>query len=157
MIDIMSRRDGDTPSDARMKAYLRDNRATITKLADQLSSGKYSESKKPKEEPQAAGLIIHYSGTAPALEARPRVRVSVNGRVLIVDDNSGRQMHHVGDLRRRDGSTYFVLATEANRYFAPVDLEISTPLDEIDGYKLDEDDSEDRLIEEIGSRLGLAK
>lgn len=156
MTDIMIKRDGANPPDARMKAYLRENRATITKLADHLTLGQYSESKKPKAEPKAAGLIIHCLGNAPVPDLCPQVRISVNGRVLIVDDNSGRQMHHIGDLRRRDGATIFVLATEANRYFAPVDLEISAPLQEIDGRELNEDESEERLVEEITTRLGLA-
>ena len=49
----------------------------------------------------------------------------------MVDENSGRQLHHIGDLRFRDGSDVFVLATKANQYFSPVDEGIAAALSDL--------------------------
>jgi len=156
MVEIISRRDGPRPEDARLRRLLNDNRGTITRLADHLTSGRYSASKVPKEAPKPQGLIIHDLGSSrPADEPRPVVRVSLNGRVILVDENSSRQMHHLGELRSRQGRDVFVLATKENGFFAPLDDEIASTLGELDGCFLDGDEGEEALAAEIGRRLGL--
>ncbi|WFP62796.1 hypothetical protein [Mesorhizobium sp. WSM4904] len=61
------------------------------RLADQISGGNYSASRKPRQKPEAEGLIIHAGGGTPvAAEADPSIRVSINGRVVSVDRNTGR-------------------------------------------------------------------
>jgi hypothetical protein len=39
MVEIISPRDGPRPQDARLKALIDNNRATITRLADHLTQG----------------------------------------------------------------------------------------------------------------------
>ena len=156
MVEIISKRDGSRREDVAMKRLIEQNRATITRLADHISGGSYSAGKVPKPKPEAQGLIIHSVGSArPAVEASPRIRISLNGRVIMVDENSGRQLHHIGDLRRRDGSDVFVLATKANRYFSPVDEEIAAALADLDGGRLGPDYGEEQLAADIGNRLGM--
>lgn len=156
MVEIISKRDGSRREDVAMKRLIEQNRATITRLADHISGGSYSAGKAPKPKPQAKGLIIHSVGTArPAVEASPRIRISLNGRVIMVDENSGRQLHHIGDLRSRDGSDVFVLATKANQYFSPVDKDIAVALADLDGGRLGADYGEEQLAAEIGNRLGI--
>lgn len=156
MVEIISKRDGSRREDVAMKRLIEQNRATITRLADHISGGSYSAGKAPKPKPQAKGLIIHSVGSArPAVEASPTIRISLNGRVIMVDENSGRQLHHIGDLRSRDGSDVFVLATKANQYFSPVDEGIAAALADLDGGRLGPDYGEDQLAADIGNRLGM--
>lgn len=158
MVDIISKRDGSRREDVPIKQFISQNSALITRLADQFSGGTYSASKKPKAAPQAEGLIIHV-GSSPktADDVRPTVRVSRNGRVIVVDSNSSRQLHHIGDLRRRDGVDVFVLATRENGFIAPVDPDIAEALSEIDGTRLDATLNEDLLAADIGTRLGITE
>ncbi len=157
MVEIISKRDGSRLQDAQLRKILSENRATITRLADHLSNGAYSASKAPKQAPQAKGLIFHDLGPAvSAGEPVPRVRVSLNGRVILVDENTSRQMHHLGEIRSRNGVEFFALATRENGFFAPVDDDIAEALAEVDNVVLAGEDAEEQLAAEIGRRLGIA-
>ncbi|RAZ71644.1 hypothetical protein [Mesorhizobium atlanticum] len=156
MVEIISKRDGSRREDAAMRRLIEQNRATITRLADHISGGSYSAGKAAKPKPEAKGLIIHSVGSArSAIEASTRIRISLNGRVIMVDENSGRQLHHIGDLKRRDGNDVFVLATKANHYFSPVDEDIAAALADLDGGRLEADYGEEQLAADIGNRLGM--
>jgi len=155
MVDIISRPSGSRPEDVRIRRLVEDNRATITRLADHLTNGAYSAARAPRPEPQARGLIIHVVGSGPAEEAEPAIRVSLNGRVVVVDENSGRQLHHLGDIRRIDGGDAFVLATSQNRYFAPVEEPLAEALADFDGRQIGHDYGEETLASEISRRLGM--
>lgn len=156
MVEIISKPGGPRREDVQVKRLIEENRATITRIADQISGGGYSAGKAPKPKPQPKGLIIHVGGGATtAAEPKPTIRVSLNGRVVAVDENSGRQLHHIGELRRRDGAEVFVLATKANQFFAPVDDGIAAALADLDGSRLRPDYGEDELAAEIGARLGM--
>jgi len=156
MVEIISKRDGSRREDAAIKRLIEQNRATITRLADHISGGGYSAGKAAKPKPEAKGLIIHAGGsTRPAADVNLRVRISLNGRVIAVDENSGRQLHHIGDIRRRDGNDVFVLATKANQYFSPVDEDIAAALADLDGRRLAPGHGEEQLAADIGNRLGM--
>jgi hypothetical protein len=156
MVEIVSKRSGPRPEDDRARRLIEANRPTIEKLADRLSGGAWSARRQPKPEPQAEGLIIHTArASTPTAPPRPFVRIAVNGRVSMVDTNTGRQMHHLGDIRRADGGQRFRLATRANGFFSPVDPEIAAALADLDGHRLDGADAERRLIETIGARLAI--
>lgn len=156
MVEIISKRDGPRREDAAFRRLLSENRATITRLADQFSGGAYSAGKAAKPKPQPKGLIFHDMSTgAPAQEALARVRVSLNGRVIVVDDNTSRQLHHLGQVTVRDGNEIFVLATSENGFFAPLDAQIVTLLADLDSQTLSDVHSEDWLVGEIGRRLEL--
>lgn len=156
MVEIISKRDGPRREDVQIKRLVEQNRATITRLADQISSGAYSASKAPREAPKVRGLIFHHVtlGTSPA-EADPHVRVSLNGRVIVVDQTSGKQLHHIGEIRVRNGVDVFVLATSANGFFSPLDGVIAEALSELDGMAIAGDGSEEQLAATIGARLGF--
>lgn len=157
MVEIFSRGDGQRPQDARLKAFLDQNRSTITKIADHLSNGQYSANKqpKPKAEPEASGKIIHALGglASSAAEQRPCVRATVNGRVIVVDDNSGRQLYYLGEIRRRDNQIMFLLARAENGFSAPLTDPFVEKLDDLDRALLAPDGGEDALVDEIASRL----
>ena len=84
------------------------------------------------------------------------VRVNVNGRVSAVDANTGRQLHHLGELRRRGGAERFLLATGANGFFTPVDEAVAGRLRDLDGIAIEAAFPEERLVAEITARLGIA-
>lgn len=156
MVEIISKRDGPRREDVQVKRLIEQNRSTIVRLADQLSAGGYSASKKPRQKPKAEGLIIHIGGgPVSASEARPSVHVSINGRVVSKDQNTGRQLHHIGDIRNRDGEQIFVLATKQNGYFATVDETVAAMLAEMDGVRLTGTYSEEQLAADIGAKLGI--
>ena len=159
MVEIFSRGDGPRPQDVRLKAFLDQNRATIAKIADHLSLGRYSAGKKanaPAPEPGEKTIIHAVAGldSRPTRESRPVVRATVNGRVVVVDDNSGRQLHHLGEIRRRANEVVFVLACSENGFSAPLSDEILEQLADLDRALLAPDGGEDALVGEIASRLG---
>jgi hypothetical protein len=159
MVEIISRRDGPRPEDARLKSLIETNRPTITRIADHLTQGGYSASKaaksKPVPTPERASVHVLSSTPAPVREARPVVRATLNGRVVVVDDESGRQLHHLGEIRRRDGALWFVLATAANRFPAPAAVEITQAIEDLDAAELAADGGEEALVAEIAQRLGF--
>lgn len=159
MVEIVSKRDGPRPEDERLRRMLEANRPTIDRMADHLTQGAWSARGKATAPagPQPEGLIIHTARATTRTEPeRPFVRVAVNGRVSLVDTNTGRQMHHLGDLRRGgDGHQRFRLATRENGFFSPVDPEIAAALTEFDGGPVEGRDGERRLTEAISDRLKL--
>ncbi len=160
MVEIFSRGDGPRPQDVRLKAFLDQNRSTITQLADRLTLGRYSESKKPKPAPPepSGKTIIHALGglaSSAAREPRPCARATVNGRVIVVDDNSGRQIHLLGQIQRRGEAIEFRLASAENGYVSPLAPELLETLSDLDRARLSPDGGEEALVQEIASRLGI--
>ncbi len=155
MVDIISKRSGPREEDMRARSLIEKNRGTITKLADQLSNGAYSESKRPVEAPQPSGLIISDLGAGKSAdEPQPYVRISPNRRVVVVDMETSRQMHHLGELRRINGQITFILATRENGFFSPLDQEIADRLVTLDGAVLGPERAEDAFASELESALG---
>ncbi|TIM28993.1 MAG: hypothetical protein E5Y61_21835 [Mesorhizobium sp.] len=156
MVEIISKRDGPRREDAQVKRLVEQNRSTIVRLADQISGGGYSASRKPRQQPKAEGLIIHVGGgAAPVAEAKPSIQVTMNGRVISKDRNTGRQLHHIGDIRDRGGDQVFVLATKQNGFFSPVDEIVAEALADMDGSRLAAAYTEEQLAFDIGAKLGI--
>lgn len=157
MVDIISRREGPRKEDQRIKQLVDKNRSTITRLADHLSGGTYSASKRPLQAPSVSDATIrHVVGAAPPpAEVLYHVRISVNGRVVIIDQNSGRQLHYVGEIRGRDGEARFVLATAANGFAARLDESLAAKLHALDQQSLNKSYTEEHLAKAIEEQLGL--
>jgi hypothetical protein len=79
----------------------------------------------------------------------------MNGRVISKDQNTGRQLHHIGDIRYRGGDEVFVLATKQNGFFAPVDETVAEALADLDGSRLAANYTEEQLAFDIGAKLGI--
>ena len=156
-MDIVSKRAGPRREDAEARRLIEQNRGTIERLADQLSNGAYSAGKRAQETqpPQPSGVITSDLG-APRRndDPKPYVRISPNRRVVVVDDGTSRQMHHLGELRRVDGRLAFVLATRGNGFFSELAPEIAARLAPLDGAPLGDGRSEASLAGEIGALLG---
>ncbi len=157
MVDIISKRDGPRREDVAAKRLIEKNRPTIARLADQLSGGGYSAMRQPPKPPEPDGLVIHdLAGARPAESQHPDyVRISLNGRVALVDGGTSKQLHFIGEIRGGDNGETFFLATKQNQFFAPLDDEIVKYLAELDQRPINENFSEDDLSAYISERLGL--
>ena len=156
MVDIISKRDGPRREDVAAKKVLQENRGTIHKMMDHLTGGQLRSLRQPAPAPEAEGLIIH---TGRATDARdqvsPYIRISVNGRVVVADRETSRQLHFLGELRGPRRGQRFVLATKENGFFALVEDHLKELLDEFDGREISRDFAEEDLIEALTERLGL--
>ncbi|MQT14804.1 hypothetical protein [Segnochrobactrum spirostomi] len=156
MVEFFSKSSEPNRDDARMRNILRENRSTIVRLADQFSQGAYSASRAPREAPKAEGLIIHTGTRTPVADIpEPYAKVSLNGRVLVVDGASGRQLDHLGNVLRVVGESHFRLATSANGFFDPIDDDKAEALASLDGCRIDADFPESAFLAEIETRLGI--
>jgi hypothetical protein len=161
MVDIISKRSGPRTEDVAARQVIARNRQTIERIADQISNGGYSANKARKaapKEPEATGLIMSDLGAARrgSEPERPYVRVSPNGRVVVVDDNTNLQMHFLGQLRRSDGVTRFVLATAENGFLSPLDADLAGRLAALDGAPMGGARDDAGLAAEIRTLLGYA-
>ncbi len=158
MVYTISKRSGPRREDVEARKLIDSNRGTIEKIADQISNGAYSAQRKAAaapSEPRPSGVIIHHLSSAPKpVEPRPYIRVSPNRRVVVVDGETSRQMHHLGNIQRVDSTFRFMLATKANGFFAPVDDEIAEQLASLDGAAMGGERDDKALAAEITALLG---
>jgi len=154
MVHILSRQEGPRKEDAKMERILRENRGTIERMKHAITGG---AARPPTIEPPAPEVARAFGYRRPAGErtVAPYVRLSPNGRVVIADAESGRQLHHLGNLRGSRQAVRFVLASKENGYYAPLDAAVAEPLATLDGMAVSDADAEDCLKKEIAARLGL--
>ena len=158
-MDIISKKSGPRAEDQQAKQHLQRNWGTIEKLADTLSSGKYSADKVKKAAlpPQAKGLII-------VDQARPRVaddpvpylRISANGRVVVADKHSSIQLHFLGQLKRTNGEVRIVIATKKNGFLTALEPEMNDKIAHLANLTVNRSYSEDDLAQDIKTRLQIA-
>ncbi|XUJ33547.1 hypothetical protein ACQ5SK_38405 [Bradyrhizobium japonicum] len=94
MAYIISKRDGPHREELKAKDFLQKNRTKINSLANHLTLGRWQELRNPTPpiEPQPSGKLWSTPPARPK-EVEPYVRISYNGRVVIADLASGRQLH----------------------------------------------------------------
>ncbi len=157
MVDIISKRSGPRREDVAAKRLIDSNRSTIEGLANQLSGGNYAAMRQPPKPPQPDGLILHdlAGGRAAQVTYQPYVRISLNGRVVIVDGETSKQLHFIGEVRNGPGGREFVLATADNKFYSPLDEGLCLKLADIDHKIIDTEWSEEDLAGEITERLNL--
>ena len=156
MIEIISKSDGPRREDAAARRFIRDNASTINKIANQLSGGGLGARSNP--EPPRPALVARRDRVAPRRdgEKRPYTKVSMNGRVIVVDFNSGRQLHHIGEIRGQGPTRRFILATRENRFFAPLEDDLANVLRDLDGAPTSDDAAQEELVQRIDARLGFS-
>ena len=158
MIDIISKKDGPRREDVAIHKLVRENKHTITRLADQLSQGSYSASQRPVQPTEPLASTSSYftlSSPASKEDAKPYIRISLNGRVVMVDDKTSKQMHFLGEIRYTGESKVFLLATAKNKFFSPADNDLMAKLADFDHIELGADFTEDMLKHSIHTKLGL--
>lgn len=156
MVHIISKRDGPRREEAAAKDFIQKNRTRIDALANHLTGGRLQELRNPQTpaQPQPSGKLWSTPPARPR-ELEPYVRISLNGRVVIADLSSGRQLHFVGELRGKGQSRYFALATQENGIFDPLDQRMYEVLAELEGMSVPDEAGEERLERNIAGRLGL--
>ncbi|MGY3033904.1 hypothetical protein ACVIIV_003074 [Bradyrhizobium sp. USDA 4354] len=156
MVYIISKQDGPRREDVAAKDFIDKNRTKIDALANHLTGGRWQElrNRTPPPEPQPSGKLW-YTPRGRLPETEPYVRVSLNGRVVVADLASGRQLHFVGELRGRGQSRHLALATRENGLFDPLDEGIYKVLADLEGMLVPDEPSEQRLEGFIAARLGL--
>lgn len=158
MTGIRTTRSASRRDDVEAQQLIERNRATIDRLADHLSMGAFSASRRARQEPQAEGLIIHALGGPPAADQPlPYVRISPNDRVVLVDEATGRQLEFLGQVRRQDGARRFVLATKANGFFAELSAESAARLAALDGKVFQIGYGDEELVADIREMLQLGQ
>lgn len=157
MVEIISKRDGPRLQDLPQRKLIEKNRPVIRGLINKLTGGALSQSSAPQAEAsQQNTKTIHIIDATPPREpGRAVVRISVNGRVVLMDDIHARQIMHLGDLRRTSQGDVFRLATKDNGFFAPVEAAIAEVLTDLDGQAISAQFTEDILAERIAERLSL--
>ncbi|MEM9634363.1 MAG: hypothetical protein AAGA50_23750 [Pseudomonadota bacterium] len=160
MVNIFSKKEGPRREDVEAKRLINENRSTIYRLADQLSNGGYSRSRekirRSRQEPKPDGLVFHFlGGSAKQEEPEPRLRISPNNRVFVMDVNSGKQLLFLGELRDRQSLRYFALATKENGFVSPIEDDIKDTLRDLDGIVIETPDIQDKLLDVIRTRLQL--
>ncbi len=156
MIHIISKRDGPHREEVAAKDFIGKNRAKIDALANHLTAGRWRDLRNPAPPPQPepSGKLWWTPPGRPK-EAEPYVRISLNGRVVIADLASGKQLHFLGELRGTGPLRRFALATRENGIFEPLDQEICDVLGDLEGVGVPDEATEQHLEQVIASRLGL--
>ncbi|GJM00673.1 MAG: hypothetical protein DHS20C07_23520 [Methyloligella sp.] len=158
MVDIISKKDGPREEDVKLKTLIKNNQRTITALADRLTQGNYSRSQQPvvqQPAPDTSSTFYYRFSTPSEKDTKPYIRISINGKVTVVDENSRKQLHHLGDIRRYVLDEKFVLATKDNKFFKPLDAEIAQHLIQFDQVELTDEYTEDNLKADISQTLGF--
>lgn len=162
-MDIISKRNGPRDEDKHAKAHLRQNWGTIEKLADQISGGSYSKNKariptlgKQQNQPGSGLIFVDQATPPPAAAPAPYLKISLNGRVVLADLNSGQQLHFLGQLKRVSGAVRFHLATAENSFISPLDPDVLSLIADLADCALSRDYGEDELSADLKSRLSLA-
>jgi len=159
-MDIISKRSGPREEDKQAKAHVRQNWGTIERLADQISGGSYSANKArvsgKKDQPEASGLIFVDQAARPRVDVpEPYLRISLNGRVVLADKNSGIQLHFLGQLKRQNGIVRFQIATKENGYISELDPDLEALILDLADKAVDRSYPEEHLCQDLKSRLSL--
>ena len=156
MVHIISKRDGPRNDEVAAKKFVEKNRAAIDGIANRLTGGRWQEMRNPTAapKPELSGKLW-FIAPSHAEAANPYVRISLNGRVVVADLNSGRQLHFIGDIRGAGAARRFALAIRENGFFAPLEEDLQRLFLDLDGMALPDALSEERLERHIADRLGL--
>lgn len=156
MVHIISKREGPYREEVAAKDFIQKNRTRINSVANHLTGGRWQELRNPAppQEPQPSGKLWYTPPGRPR-EAEPYVRISLNGRVVIADLASGRQLHFIGELRGQGQLRHFALAIRENGIFDPLDDGLYKVLADLERVSVPDEASEERLEQIIADRLGL--
>jgi hypothetical protein len=154
MVTIISKGDGPYKEDAAAKRLIQDNRATIHQLANHLTAGRWQHIRENRD--PLRNLVERRKRPRPVSgDPEPYLRISPNNRVIVMDLNSGLQLHFLGELRAAGGQTHFALATQANGFISPLDADVARRLERFDGVMLTPNYPEEQFARDICRCLGL--
>lgn len=158
---IITKKDGPRKEDVAAKQMIEQNWGTIDRLANQISGGRWQDIKQARAAKTSVAeydrrSFIGYASMERAAPARPYIRISLNNRVVVVDEDTNRQLLFLGDIRHRPQGRVFCLATRANGFFDPAPDEVLEALAGLDGAVLSEAEVDEPFKQELAARLGFA-
>ncbi|MFT0858671.1 hypothetical protein [Ancylobacter sp. G4_0304] len=159
---FFTKNDGPRKEDVAAKQMIEKNWGTIDRLANQISGGRWQDIKQARA---AKTSVVEYDrksfmGYVPTerrAAVRPYIRISLNNRVVVVDEETNRQVLFLGEIRHRPQGRVFCLATRANGFFDPAADEVLEALAELDGCLLDAGEVDEPFKQELAHRLGFAE
>lgn len=155
MAHIISKSDGPRREDAAAKQFIEKNRSTIDGIARHLTGGKWQGLDKAFAPPAPGAAKAPRSAIRPSSgEPQPYISISLNGRVVAIDANAGRQMHFLGDIRGVAATRRFYLATKANGFFEGLEAPLALILADFDASPLPDAAAEAALERALALRLG---
>ena len=117
MVTIISKGDGPGRRESDARKIVEQNRPKIESLVRSLTGGPPGGgTQSPTPVPTAAArksFFRRFSASLPGSrdEPKPYVRISLNNRVIVADENSARQLLFLGELRGPAALRRFLLAT----------------------------------------------
>ncbi len=158
---IITKNDGPRKEDVAAKDVIRRNWGTIDALANQISGGRWQDIKQARAANTSVAeydrkSFVGYASTDRRSSARPYIRISLNNRVVVVDEDTNRQLLFLGEIRHRPYGRVFCLASRANGFFDPAPEEVQAALAELDGCVLSGDEVDEPFKRELATRLGFA-
>lgn len=161
MVYIITKNDGPRKEDVAARKLIENNRSTIERLANHLTGGRWQEIRQARSvapvvtEPERA-TVAGYQPTGRSTSTRPYVRISPNNRVVVVDEETSRQVLFLGELRRGPEGERFRLATRENGFFDPLEGDALDCLLDLDGLLMPGEEVHEAFKQELASRLGIA-
>jgi hypothetical protein len=133
---------------------LEKNKPVINGLIDRLTGGQ-RRSSVPETSPEHGSKSFYIGKASGAIDEKELsvVKISFNGRVLLVDERRARQLLHFGNIASVNGQKSFILATSDNGYTAPLEPRLCALLQDLDGLLVSGEDAESALVQEISARL----
>ncbi|WP_425105081.1 hypothetical protein [Ancylobacter sp.] len=158
---IITKKDGPRKEDVAAKKMIRENWGTIDRLANQISGGRWQDIKQARAAKTSVAeydrkSFIGYASVGRTAAPRPYIRISLNNRVVVVDEDTNRQLLFLGEIRHRAHGRVFCLATRANGFFDAATDEVLEALAGLDGCMLSEDEVDEPFKHELAARLGFA-
>lgn len=131
------------------------NKPIIRGLINHLTGGRLQQKQPQPAEPERTKSFYIGNATGANEPGPAVVKIALNGRVLLVDENRAKQLMHFGNVVTVDGQSCFRLATAENGFFAPLEAPIRESLQDLDGCALSGEFTEESLVQEISTRLSL--
>lgn len=156
MAQIISKRDGPRREDVAARRLIENHRTTIEGIVNQLTGDAGRPGLVPKAPPEGARkarVSLSRAGVRSAPE--PYVRISPNGRIVIADLATGRQLEFLGEIRGGAMARRFVLARRENGFFAGLPAGMLDRLADLDGRALPDAAAEQALSLDIARRLSI--
>ncbi|WP_428031720.1 hypothetical protein [Ancylobacter sp.] len=158
---IITKTDEPRKEDVAAKKMIQQNWGTIDALANQISGGRWQDIKQARATKTSVAeyerkSFVGYVPTARGTPARPYIRISLNNRVVVVDEETNRQVLFLGEIRHRPQGRVFCLATRANGFFDPAADDVLEALAGLDGCVLGADEVDEPFKQELARRLGFA-
>ncbi len=147
MVYIITKNDGPRKEDVAAKKFIESNRATIDRLANHLSGGRWQDIKRARKAraPVVESARKSFAGYAPAGRSTSTRPMFASARTTASSSSTRRPAVRCSSSVNSGQSAagrYFRLATRENGFFDPLDDDLRGLLSNLDGLVLPEETEE---------------